>query len=78
MFILFARHSRSPRIGRNQHYTIDINQVLRRASIACVCMFSHTHSHTHSFSYIRLQLLTITLLIALVKIRENLEVLSFI
>lgn len=78
LFILFARHSRSPRIGRNQHYTIDINQVLRRASIACVCMFSHTHSHTHSFSYIRLQLLTITLLIALVKIRENLEVLSFI
>lgn len=43
-----------------------------------VCVCSHTHTHTHSFSYIRLQLLTITLLIALVKIRENLEVLSFI
>lgn len=51
MFILFARHSRSPRIGRNQHYTIDINQVLRRASIACVCMFSHTHSHTQFLVY---------------------------
>lgn len=51
LFILFARHSRSPRIGRNQHYTIDINQVLRRASIACVCMFSHTHSHTQFLVY---------------------------
>lgn len=44
----------------------------------CVHVLTHTHSHTHSFSYIRLQLLTITLLIALVKIRENLEVLSFL
>lgn len=51
LFILFARHSRSPRIGRNKHYTIDINQVLRRASIACVCMFSHTHSHTQFLVY---------------------------